>query len=226
MTVEKRRGWLINVGLVALFLVVLWVIFAQIQTSAEKRALYAGYAKLYEQVIAQGQKPAAPAPGRVLEQPNIIATPAAGAPGSAGADGAKGPKGDPGKDSTVPGPQGSAGPAGKDGVDGVNGADGAPGKDGADSTTPGPQGEKGPAGASCPDGMSFREEVQASGRMAMVCEAPDPPASAAPAAARQTAPAPVSTPSSVASSPAPAGGQDGAVLPLLLNVLGLNPGRK
>lgn len=87
--VERRRNLIINTVLLLLFCVAMFVLWGQIQTNAQNRALAAGYTTLQRQVVALGGTPAVPPPGKVLENPSVIPSPGpSGPPGGAGPAGA------------------------------------------------------------------------------------------------------------------------------------------
>lgn len=152
---------------------------------------------LRAQIKAKGGTPAAPDPGRAVDDlPDRaqVPVPIPGPTGPRGARGEKGDQGEPGRTpSVVPGPSGAKGDRGEPGTSitgppgpaGPPGADGADGKNGAD----GRDGTNGKDGQTCPDGYSLQAPSWDSD--ALVCRRngapePDPPSpskSPSPAAA-------------------------------------------
>ncbi|WP_199546568.1 collagen-like protein [Streptomyces sp. N35] len=113
--------------------------------------------QLRAQLQAKGETPAAPDPGRAVEDLPARAEVPVPIPGPPG------PKGEPGRSGT-PGTPGEAGETGSPGEPGVPGADGPQGPPGpaGEPGPAGPQGEPGPAGAdgqdgqTCPDGYTLQ----------------------------------------------------------------------
>ncbi|WP_263170704.1 collagen-like protein [Streptomyces sp. SCSIO ZS0520] len=121
---------------------------------------------LRAQITAKGDTPAAPDPGRAVEDlPDRAAVPVPipgpagprgprgqqGQPGTAGTDGADGTAGEtgPSGEAGTDGAAGPAGPAGEPGPAGPAGPQGPAGKDGTD-------GADGRDGQTCPDGYSLQ----------------------------------------------------------------------
>lgn len=169
----RPRLWLVLfLGLLALALTLVGVVFVQAQIRGDEAAALAKY----RQSVIQDQQAAY---DNLLSEytqvtrdcydaadcttdtvpPALIpdASDIAGERGPAGEAGSRGERGEQG-DMGVPGqtgPAGPAGPAGEAGAPGADGADGAPGSDGAPGPA-GPQGPSGPAGANAPTVISIQ----------------------------------------------------------------------
>jgi hypothetical protein len=169
---SKTRRWLLILGILLFFAVVVMVIGGWALWDAKQQQVNAG-AEAVSNVTAACENQGAKEQlanlgidcGAALKAEETINEGPAGPPGATGEKGEKGDKGETGAQGP-PGPQGSTGPKGEKGDTGEQGDEGDTGASGADGSEglqgpmgpqgspgpQGPQGEKGETGATGPQG--------------------------------------------------------------------------